>query len=280
MTKLLSLILATAMAGSATLPSPRPFEPQMLGDTALSPAFSPDGQTMLFTRQANHNATIMESHRTAGGWSQPKPATFSGGKSPDTDPAFGPDGSYVVFASARPTPDAPGKHLNLWIVKRSGTIWGAPTHLPPVVNVSPYVYAPSIAADGTIYFMASYHLTSKTFEHQLYRARLQAGAYQPAQALPFSSRATKDADPLVAPDQSFVLFVSAGRRGAKDTSQYIYIARAIGSSWAPVEPLAYQGEYTGDSDCCLTFGPDGKTVLFTASRGNESQVLAIPSPSR
>jgi Tol biopolymer transport system component len=274
MIQLLSVVLAAAIAASPpSLPAPQPFEPQMLGDTALSPAFSPDGQTMLFTRQANHTAVIMESQRTASGWSQPRPAAFSG-HDPDMDPAFGPDGSYLVFASGRPVPGAQGKTLNLWLVRRNGAAWGTPTHLPPNVNVSVYAFAPSIASDGTIYFMGS----NKTRQHQLYRARLVGDSYEPAEALPFSSSATQDADPLVAPDQSFVLFVSAGRNGANDTDAHIYVARASGSSWAPIVPVEYQKEYDGDSDCCLTFGPNGKTLLFTAGHGNESAVYAIPYP--
>jgi len=159
-------------------------------------------------------------------------------------------------------------------VRRNGAAWGTPTHLPPNVNVSVYAFAPSIASDGTIYFMGS----NKTRQHQLYRARLVGDSYEPAEALPFSSSATQDADPLVAPDQSFVLFVSAGRNGANDTDAHIYVARASGSSWAPIVPVAYQKEYDGDSDCCLTFGPNGKTLLFTAGHGNESTVYAIPYP--
>jgi Tol biopolymer transport system component len=279
MMRLLSMVIAATLAASPALPVPQAFEPQLLGDTALSPAFSPDGQTMLFTRQVDRTVIIMESHRTANGWSQPQPAAFSGGKYADTDPAFGPDGAYVVFASARPTGDAQGKTLNLWLVKRNGTTWGTPVHLPPAVNVSAFAFAPSVARDGTIYFMASYRVgNTKTSQHQLYRARLQGDAYQQAEPLSFSSPATADADPLVAPDQSFVLFVSAGRAGASDTNQYLYIARASGSSWGPVQPIAYKGEYDGDSDCCLTFGPDGKTILFTAGRGNESAVMSIPAP--
>jgi Tol biopolymer transport system component len=271
MMQLFSVVLAAAIAAApASLPAPQPFEPQMLGDTALSPAFSPDGQTMLFTRQANHTAIIMESHRSGDGWSTPSPAAFSG-HDPDTDPAFGPDGSYVVFASGRPVAGVQGKTLNLWIVRRNGATWGTPTHLPPSVNVSAYAFAPSVAGDGTIYFLGS----SKTRQHQLYRARLSGGTYQQAEALSFSSPATQDADPLVAPDQSYVLFVSAGRNGASDTNAHIYVARASGSSWS-VSPVGYQNEYDGDSDCCLTFGPDGKTVLFTGGHGNESAVYAIP----
>jgi Tol biopolymer transport system component len=270
--KALLFVLAAAIAGAPTVPVPRVFEPQILGNTALSPAFSPDGVTMLFTRQTDRSAIIMESHRSGNGWSQPRPATFSG-RYTDTDPAFAPDGSYVVFASARPVPGTHGKSLNLWVVKRSGAIWGVPSHLPAAVNVSPYAFAPSISSDGTIYFMGS----SATRQHQLYRARLHAGAYERAEALTFSSPATKDADPLVAPDQSFVLFVSAGRHGARDTNAHVYVARAKGSSWV-VEPVAYRGEYNGDNDCCLTFGPDRRSVLFTGGRGSTSEVYSIPWP--
>lgn len=274
MTNYLAVVLAVTIAAApGALQVPQPFEPQMLGDTALSPAFSPDGQTMLFTRQADHTSVIMESHRTANGWSQPRPAGFSG-RYPDMDPAFGPDGSYLVFASGRPTPGGKDKTLNLWKVRRDGETWGTPAHLPPSVNVSPYAFAPSVARDGTIYFIGS----TKNHRHQLYRAFWRGDAYERAEPLAFSSPATKDADPLVAPDQSYVLFVSAGRGGANDSNAHIYVARATGSSWEPVAPVAYRGEYDGDSDCCLTFGPDGKTILFTAGRGDESAVEAILYP--
>jgi Tol biopolymer transport system component len=270
---LLAISLATALAAPSNPPAPRPFQPQMLGSTALSPAFSPDGETMLFTRQTSHQSIIMESHRLGAKWSEPRAVSFSGRRA-DMDPAFGPDGSYVVFVSTRPAPGASGKTMNLWLVKRVGVSWGTPVHLPPSVNVSPFIYAPSIARDGTIYFMRS----SETREHQLERARYRNGTYLHAERLTFSSAATKDADPLVAPNQSYVLFVSAGRNGAKDTNQHIYVARAQGASWGSVQPVRYQGEYSGDSDCCLSFGPGSNALLFTGGRGNESQVYALPIP--
>lgn len=271
MIKLLSLVLAAAMiAASPALPAPQAFEPQMLGDSALSPAFSPDGQTMLFTRQIDRTAIIMESRRAPSGWSQPHPAAFSG-HYPDTDPAFGPDGSYLVFASARPVPGSSAKALTLWTVKRQGTSWGTPVHLPANVNVSPFAVAPSIASDGTLYFMGF----TKTHQHQLYRARMIGGAYANATPLSFSSPATQDADPLVAPDQTYVLFVSAGRRGKSDTNAYIFIARASGSSWV-ISPVEYRAEYGVDSDCCLTYGPGRQTFMFTASRGNTSGIYSLP----
>lgn len=267
------IALAAALAGLATAPMPHAFEPDILGATALSPAFSPDGRTMLFTRQTGHSAVIMESERLGVKWPAPRAVSFSG-RWLDTDPAFGPDGSYVVFVSTRPAPNETAKTMNLWMVKRAGATWGAPVHLPPSVNVSSFIFAPSIAADGTLYFMRS----SKTRQHQLEFARYRNGTYAHAQPLPFSSPATKDADPLVAPDQSFVFFVSAGRNGSSDANQHIYVSRKIGTSWGAVQPVPYQGEYAGDSDCCLTFGPGRKMLLFTGGRGNSSNVYAIPVP--
>jgi WD40 repeat protein len=268
-----SVFLALVIAPLPTVPAPKVFEPQILDSAALSPAFSPDGETMLFTRQWDHSSVIMESHQTDSGWSRPRVAAFSG-RYLDMDPAFSPDGSYVVFASARPAPDVRGDTLNLWTIKRRGATWGNATHLPRSVNVSMYAFAPSIARDGTIYFMAM----TKTHERQLYSVRRQGEAFEQARPLGFSSPPTRDADPLVAPDQSFVLFVSGGRNGAKDRRQHIYIARANGQVWQAPQPVLYQGEFDGETDCCLQFAPDGKTLLFLGTRGNVSRVYSIPVP--
>ncbi len=266
-------LIALTIALSAALPRPVPFEPKMLAGTALSPAISHDGKTMLFTRQSDGRSVIMESHRTADGWSPPRIAAFSG-RGQDMDPAFGPDDAYVIFASSRSAPDARGKTTNLWRVSRRGETWGRPVHLPSTVNISPDEFAPSIASDGTLYFLRS----SAAHEHQLERARYEHGTYLSARALPFSSPSTRDADPLVAPDQSFVLFVSSGRSGSDDHAQHIYIVRADGASWGPVTRVRYRDERRDGSACCLTFGPRPDILLFTAGNGNESNVFELPIP--
>ena len=137
------------------------------------------------------------------------------------------DAWRALSSDVLPTPGGKDKTLNLWKVRRDGETWETPAHLPPSVNAWPYAFAPSVARDGTIYFMGS----TKNHRHQLYRAFWRGDAYERAEPLAFSSPATKDADPLVAPDQSYVLFVSAGRGGANDSNAHIYVARATGSSW-------------------------------------------------
>ncbi len=115
-------------------PTPQIFAPGVVSGPANdgSPAFSPDGNTIFFTRSTANWGVIVESHKIQGDWSRPTLAPFSG-EWPDSSPAMSPDGSYVVFESNRPaTPltsrpkegeSVPGIVSNLWRVDRVGSGW-------------------------------------------------------------------------------------------------------------------------------------------------------------
>src|SRR6185312_11632285 len=127
-------------------------------------AFTPDGATVYFMRGTD-SFTLVESHRVDGRWSTPRAAPFSG-RWRDLDPAMAPDGSYLLFVSNRPARPggAPidethagqhraGQGMNLWRVDRRGDGWDTPVRLPDIVNRCSTTFAPSIAADGSIYFI-------------------------------------------------------------------------------------------------------------------------------
>src|SRR5271154_4162512 len=149
-------------------PTPQIFAPGVVSGPANdgSPTFSPDGNTIFFTRSTANWGVIVESHKIQGDWSRPTLATFSG-EWPDSSPAMSPDGSYIVFESNRPKiplTDAtrpkpgepiPGMASNLWRVDRVAAGWSEPKRLPDAVNVAGQsIWKPSIAADGTIYLTA------------------------------------------------------------------------------------------------------------------------------
>jgi Tol biopolymer transport system component len=83
--------------------TPELFPPGVISDPANddSPTFTPDGNTLFFTRSTAAWGAILESHKIAGGWSQPQLASFSGEYS-DSSRGMAPDGSYLVFVSLRP----------------------------------------------------------------------------------------------------------------------------------------------------------------------------------
>ncbi len=259
----------------SSAPTPQIFAPGVVSGPANdgSPAFSPDGNTIFFTRSTVNWGAIVESHNVDGHWTQPTLAPFSG-EWPDSSPAMSPDGSYLVFESKRPAiPPAsrpkegepiPGIVSNLWRVDRVGKGWSKPVRLPDAVNlVGQSIWKPSIAADGTIYFVSIDGKGAKRLFSSLYKD----GAYQRAQPLPFSDGTTLDVDPEIAPDGSFLVFCSAGRLPG-DSKDHLFIVRRKAEGWGVVVPIRYVGDdqngYSTDDEPHL--GPDHRTLYFSSDR--------------
>jgi Tol biopolymer transport system component len=182
-----------------------------------------------------------------------------------------PDGSYIVFTSKRPvTAPAPGADLkdihkvaNLWRVDRVGSGWSKPERLPDTVNIGHSIWKPSVAANGDLYFVSIDEKGAK----RLYFSQYKDGAYQQAQPLPFSDGTTLDVDPEIAPDESFLVFVSAGRLPG-NTLDHLFIVAKQGDGWGPVVPIRYAGDdkpaFSTDDEPHLS--PDRHTIYFSSDR--------------
>jgi Tol biopolymer transport system component len=261
---LLASSVATVSAGTLAV-APEIFAPGVISGAANdgTPTFTPDGKTLFFTRSGTGAGTILESHLAGGRWSTPQIASFSGEWN-DQHAAVAPNGSYLVFVSTRPAPGLSKRVAHLWRVDRTSAGWGMPVHLPAAVNIGPRIFKPSVAADGTIYFLSIGN--GRTF--RLYRSKCVGGAYQPAEPLPFSTDATRDVDPEIAPDQSFLVFSSSGRRSKDDTKEHLFIVVNRGGAWGAVTPLRYAGddENGSSNDNEPDLGPDGRTLYFSSDR--------------
>jgi Tol biopolymer transport system component len=260
-------------AKDTALPVPEVFAPGIISGPANdgSPTFSPDGGTLFFTRSSAHWSIILESHRLKDGWSEPKVASFSGEWS-DSSPALSPDGSFLVFVSLRPltTDSAQAKQSgsamasHIWRVNRVGSGWSAPVQLPESVNSFQWIFRPSVAADGSIYFTAGV----KGKELSLFRSQYQNGAYRNAEPLSFSDGSVKDVDPEIAPDQSFLVFTSKRPRPGDTTHEHLFIVYNQGGVWGSIVPIRYEGDDANGSseDNDPRFGADHRTVYFSSDR--------------
>ena len=237
-----------------------------------APTFSPDGDTLYFARANNSWGFILESHKVAGKWQQPTVAPFSGQWS-DQQPAFSPDGQHLVFVSMRAPAVPPaigmviGRSAAIWQVDRVGPKWSEPKRLPDTINLSPRVFKPTLAADGSIYFMAQ---TADAKTWRLYRSQFINGAYLKAEPLSFSDGNHTDVDPQIAPDQSFLIFSSAGRATPDDSHEHLYITFRSGSGWGDIKPLRYEGDYEKNpcDDGEANLSPDGGTLYFNSGRAH------------
>ncbi|MGH7646656.1 MAG: hypothetical protein ACREND_00950 [Gemmatimonadaceae bacterium] len=264
---------------TAQTAAPTIFAPGVISGPAndMSPAFTPDGRTVFFTRSNSSQSTIVVSHFSNGKWSAPTIASFSG-KWRDLEPTMAPDGSYLIFVSNRPAVaggtalDAfyngaaqPGAGGNLWRVDRTAGGWGEPRRLPNIVNGNSSIYSPSVAADGSLYFMQPAGALTK---FHLYRAQFSHGAFEAPVAMFVAGDSVGDFDPAVAPDESFIVF-SSTRIAAKGTSLFITV-RHNGAWGAPT----YLGDsisvpHTGSVEARL--GPDHRTLYF-------SSIRVVPTP--
>ncbi|GAA0706731.1 hypothetical protein [Dokdonella soli] len=263
--------ISHAAESSVAAAGPQVFAPGVISGPAhdSAPAFTPDGNTVYFGRSSAAQSTILVSQRAGSGWSVPQIAPFSGEWN-DMEPAMAPDGSYLVFVSNRPA-SASGAPIegkfnggaqkggNIWRVDRRGEGWNTPVRLPDAINTNTTTFAPSLAADGSVWFMTT-DATSGKF--RLYRSQYRNGAYEPAVALPFSDGSVTDVDPAVAPDESFVVFGS-GRVPKRGID--LFIAFRDNGHWS--EPV-WLGDVVNSpgSDAEARLSPDHRTLYFSSER--------------
>lgn len=231
-----------------------------------TPAFTPDGNTAFFDRTIDRNKVILVAHREHGHWTPAVPAPFSG-RWLDQDPALAPDGSYLVFSSNRPVHgddqpvvfvDDSGKAYrgaNLWRVPRTSEGWGTPEWLGPALNTTTLVVAPSVAADGSVYFIQRLHGAM-----HIYRSAHRDGKYGPAELQLLGDTTITTHDPAVAPDGSFLVF-DYGR--TPDGLGRLSIAFRQGGGWSTPVDLGAAANQDGPWGAHL--GPDHRTLFYTGN---------------
>lgn len=271
----LGMLLALGLAvHAATGPDAAPaiFAPGSIAGPADdgAAAFTPDGATVYFMRGTD-SFTLMEAHRVGGRWSPPRAASFSGHWR-DLDPAMAPDGSYLLFVSNRPaTPGGPaldavragkryaGNGMNLWRVDRRGDGWAAPVRLPDTVNRCSMTFAPSVAADGSIYFIGCVGADESL---HLLRSIWRNGHYQAPYAVKLGTTDALIRDPAIAPDRSFI--VVATKRRAQQPYR-LAIAFHTREGWSALQDLgdAVNG---GKHSMGAQLGPDRHTLYFYSDR--------------
>ncbi len=245
-----------------------------------SPAFTPDNLLFFFTQsQGGNHLTIMVSQRSEGVWSEPKIAFFSG-KFRDLEPAFSPDGKYLIFASNRPEKPGdsvltghyngqvlPGSGGNLWKVDFSEKGTPRITRLPGVINANSSVFSPCVVADGSLYFMRA----DSGAKFHIYRSAFKNGIYQAPVKTSFSLDRFGDYDPAVAPDESFLIFSSA-RPPAPKTADLFIVFRASEGWSEPADLRSILGDDVYGVEARLA--PDLSKLYYSNSRRASGETMS------
>jgi len=237
------------------------------GDYESHPAFTPDGRTLYFVKSTPTFSfwTIVVSHFVNGQWTTPDVAPFSG-RYADADPFITTDGKQLYFISNRPAPGKTKRDLDIWVMDKTDSGWSEPRNLGAPINSDAPEWYPTVAADGTLYFGS--RRPGGKGGNDLYRSRLVNGAYTEPENLGDAINTEFDEyEPYIAPDQSYLIFMAAGRPDGQGGGD-LYISHQKDGAWTRAMNLRNLGnEINSPADeYSPTISPDGKYFFFASAR--------------
>ena len=163
--------------------------------------------------------------------------------------------------------------FDIWMVTKTATGWSTATSLGPDVNTESQEYYPSVSKSGTLYFSSNREGGKGSVD--IYRSRLVNGKYSKPENLGDEINSKYyDGDPYIAPDESFLIFVSYNRPDSLGDGD-LYVSLNQNGRWTTPKHL---GAPVNSSalDFCPNMSPDGKYFFFTSERGFADQPLTKP----
>ena len=216
-----------------------------------SVAFSPDGDEIYFAvlyhdhleatgrSTAEAPVTAMFSvHRDGDGWSEPRLLPFSG-RFQDYEPTVSGDGRLMIFNSRRPYPDGGVPEQNdLWMSRRAADgRWGEPTRIESITTRDLDESYASLSGTGELVFMSGRPDADGVVGFDLFRSRLEGGAFTPPERHPVSSQQWGEGDPWLARDGSFLIFTRWDDAIGWAESVDLYISFSGPDGWSEPAPL-------------------------------------------
>jgi hypothetical protein len=247
-----------------------PYAPELLGegvlstpDDELAASITADGRTLYFMKSAppHYLYVFFESHLVRGRWTTPTVLPFSG-RWKDTDPVLTPDERTMLFASDRPVHGEDRHHFYIWRVRRTARGWGEPEFVEGPVNDGFNQVFCSMATNGNLYFTSS----RKSGNYDVFCSRLVDGRYAPAEDLgaPMNGPGISTFEAFVAPDESYLLLGSFGRKDSRGSSD-LYVSWRRDGKWTEPQNLGL-GINTTARDYSPRVSGDGKWFLYTSER--------------
>ena len=232
------------------------------GDFVYDAAFSPDNKTVFFNIAtfAFAYSDILYSVKEGDKWLEPQAVPFTGVYR-DTDPFVSADGKRLYFASDRPYPGKPyiEEQLKYFYVELKGNKVVSdpvPFNLPLPEGIYPSYL--SFANNGNAYFFLR-----EGKDADIYMCEYKDGKYLTPVSLSFNSKDFYDIDPMVAKDESFLIFVGVNRKGYGRND--LWVSFKDGNGWS--DPVNMGPKVNSPSQEGFPYiSNDDKTLYFDSFR--------------
>lgn len=279
--KIVFIVMAAVVAARCTrqpehnsfidYPRPRPdsaalpFLPGIVSSDSLdfNAAFSPDGKHFYFSRSSKGNWLIYVTSFIDGSWSKPVLASFNEIGYSQADPFITSDGA-LYFISNRPRdvsdtiPD-----YDIWVTHpQPGGSWSKPENLERINSDSTEYYV-SLSRNGNLYFASN--RSGVVGSHDIYVSRYVDGAYTTPENLgPSINSEAMEHDPMIAPDEQFLIFTSVDRADSYGNGDLYYSLRDVDGSWMIAKNMG--SEFNTDSyEYCSYITPDNQYLFYSTN---------------
>lgn len=254
--------------------APEPFVPFEARAYRLvnSIAFSPSGSEMYFALFAREVRTLrgqptdgvpevglFRSSWLGSRWSEPELVPLTG-RFQTYEPTISPDGSVMVFNSARPYPDGRTPETNdLWVSEHASGEWGPPRRIAEISTFEREESYAALAGDGTLVFLKEVEIEGGS-PYDLYQSRYVDGRFEPPTRHPVSSDRWGEGDPWLSPDGRTLIFTRWDDEVGWAETVDLYIATLGEDGWTEPEPL--QALNTAGADFGVAASPDGRWLYY------------------
>jgi len=212
--------------------------------------FAPDGKEFLFsvTNGRWDSFEIRSTRYTDGQWTMPKKIILLEGAE-CLEPFITPDGSRLFFNSG----NALGTDIHF--CSKNGAGWGEAQKLPDPVNTPAMEWFPSLSKKNTLLITRN--------------GKIQIGHFIEGKPIdmhdigaPINTPNLMSGDPLISPDEDFIIFMSTNRPEGKGQGDLYISFRTEEGKWTDPKNLG-TGINTQAFECSPALTPDGKFLLFT-----------------
>lgn len=185
------------------------------------------------------------------------------------EPCFSKDGKTFFFTAVVP-PSNNSWHSDIFYMHKLDDGWSNPYRLDTLVNSLSSEWNISCAKDDVIYFASERAKGTNAWNGDIYKAKYIRGKVQDLEKLSeIINTDYHESDPLIAPDESFLIFHSnrPGGFGIKDKDVNVvhcdlYISFNMDGKWTKPMNMGLEINTSG-IEMAPALTPDGKYFLFT-----------------
>jgi hypothetical protein len=183
------------------------------------------------------------------------------------EPVFTPSGNLVITAIKDPGSNKQWQ-ADLYQLQRSRKGWQNPQPLPTLINTPASEWKASFARNGNVYFSSERKEGTSALHGDIHKARWKNGTFEQVEELPAGINTNfNDSDPLIAPDESFLIFHSNRPGGYGEHDLYVSFATTTG--WSTPQNLGPDINTNG-WEMAPVLTPDGKYLMYTWRQAMET----------